>query len=194
MKKINVTGLKANAPMPQMLRERAEILREYNKQHGRTGARCYNVDFPVAGGWGYTQEDACVFDFGDEYAEFPPATRRSMMESDSISLENLFIERRVYEEIIYAPISGTPDLHCLKIKKMGQSLINGENGHTYEKIDYQVSGFLLEDFKFLCAEYERCKAMNDMEGLRRHQEMVNKRIVVYDTVCWFDISCNCGME
>lgn len=190
MIKINVTGLNAYAPMPQMLRERAEAIRERNRRLGRRPqSKCYATDFPVTGGWGYTQEDACVFDFGDEYAGFPPKTRRSMMESDSISLQNLFIERRVYEEIIHSPLPGTIDLCSLRIKNVCQVLVQGENGRTYDRIDFQVRGFLQRDLDWLEANYEECRANNDIEGIERNIAMANERTHFYDSVCWFDISC-----
>lgn len=189
MKKITIMGLNAYAPMPQMLRERAVAVREVNRQLGRSSVPCYEVDFTVSGGWGYTQEDACVFDFGDEYSDLPIEIRRTVMDDSSVRLQRLFFERRVYEEIIHSPLPGTPDLHCLKWQKIRQSLIHGEDGRVYDRIDYLVSGFLEEDLCFLKTDHEECLAKDDEEGIKRNLKMADERIVKYDSVCWFDISC-----
>ena len=189
MKRISVTGLHAYAPMPQMLRERAAAVREADHRLGRSSVPCYEVDFPVSGGWGYTQEDACVFDFGDEFSDVPTEIRWSLMDDRSVSLQRLFFERHVYEEIIHSPLPDTPDLHCLKWQKIKQSLIHGENGRVYDRIDYLVSGFLAEDLIFLRSDYEKCMTENDSEGIKRNLEMADERIVKYDSICWFDISC-----
>ena len=194
MRKISVIGLNATAAMPQMLRERAASVREIDKRLGREVPACYASDFPVIGGWGYTQEDACVFDFGDKFSEYPPKTRRSIMESESIYLQRLFFERRVYEEIIYHPLSGTPDLHCLKWKKTRQALVHGNNNRTYDRVNFQVYGFLKDDLDFLKADYIKCMKNNDFAGMEKNQKMADERIVIYDSVCWFDISCYWNIE
>ena len=193
MKQINVTGLNAYAPMPQMLWDRAAAIREADRQLGRSPVPCYEVDFPVHGGWGYTQEDACVFDFGDEYSYLPLDVQRSVMEGRSIRLQRLFFERRVYEEIIHCPLPGTPDLRCLKWQKGRQALVRDNNGHAYDRVDFQVRGFLAEDLEFLKSDYEKRVAENDREGIERNLRMADERLVVYDTVCWFDISCYMNM-
>ena len=192
MRPINVLGLNAYAPMPQMLRERGIIVCKAYRNRGEKPPKCYAVDFPVTGGWGYTQEDACIFEFGKDYhPDLEPKSRRSLMESDIISLEHLFVERRVYAEILLYPLPGLPKLGYggLVHKWRRQALVEAEDGRVFDKIEYHVGGYTEEEYGLLQEEFEKCNNSEDKEAMARFNKLSAEKEIVYDTVCWFDISC-----
>lgn len=56
-------------------------------------AEDFKLDLPIKGGWGYSLEDACVIDKNDSSVN--PA-----IPFDGISIEYVFVEKRLYEEMI----------------------------------------------------------------------------------------------
>ena len=53
----------------------------------------FKIDLPISGYWGYNLESACVIDKND------PAVSKGMP-FDGIGIEYIFVEKRIYEEMI----------------------------------------------------------------------------------------------
>lgn len=53
----------------------------------------YKLDLPIKGGWGYSLDDACIIDSDDP-------SINSNIPFDGVSLEYVFVEKRLYEEMI----------------------------------------------------------------------------------------------
>jgi len=188
MKQIQVNGLVKVKPMSEMLAERSALVRSMPRAPDDKLEECYAMDFPVRGGWGYTQEDACVFDFGNKFDGCSEERRMSLAEGIGVHCEYLFFERRVYEEIIHHPLPDTPDLHCLRWERARQALIHGEDGRRYDKLEFKVTGFLEDDLEFLKRDAAECMSRNDIDGIRRNREMALERMYFYNSVCWFDVT------
>ena len=52
-------------------------------------------DLPIRGGWGYTKEDACIIDKND-----PIIDPDSPIPFYGVGYEKIFVERRIYLELI----------------------------------------------------------------------------------------------
>ena len=53
----------------------------------------FRIDLPITGGWGYDFDSACIIDKSD------PAVLNGIP-FDGISIEYIFVEKRIYEEMI----------------------------------------------------------------------------------------------
>lgn len=63
----------------------------------------FQIDLPISGGWGYDIQSACVID------KYDPTVNKEMP-FDGISIEYIFVEKRIYEEMIIfrEPHGNTP--------------------------------------------------------------------------------------
>ena len=48
---------------------------------------------PIRGGWGYSQEDACIIEKNDPLVD-------PSLPFDGVGVEYVFVEKRIYEEMI----------------------------------------------------------------------------------------------
>ena len=167
---IEAPRVECQYPMVQVIAEGNNAVRQNAAKQGRSCSPVYATDYPISGGWGYTQDDACVIKMKGKMSD------RSLLlsERDGYTVENLFIERRIYEEIISYPAPDTPDLHGLRWKVEKQSLHTIGN-RNFDEITVTVSGYLFEDFKSLRTDWKA-------------QMMANSRQIYYSTTYWFDVT------
>ena len=83
--------------------------------------------WPVSGGWGYSQEDAVVVELDDE--------------GDGVHLEYQFLEARCYLEAMKFNSKGVK-LDVLQIERKMQKLVFGEGGKSYDKLTMEVTATL----------------------------------------------------
>jgi hypothetical protein len=92
----------------------------------------YKIDLPISGGWGYGFDTACVIDKNDP-------TVNKVLPFDGIGIERIFVEKRIYEEMIifraddekYAGIRWNQQLQQTKFI---------DNKH-FDVLKYSVEGF-----------------------------------------------------
>lgn len=149
---------------------------------GRKLPPVFAEDYPISGGWGYSLADACIIEMKGKMSDrsIPP------WERDGYSVERLFVERRIYEEVIFRPAVGTPDLENLRWKLLSQRLISN-NGRHYDCLRFRVTGFLHDDLEFLKADYNACRDRDDEAGMARNLKMAEEKTIGYETEYWFDI-------
>lgn len=130
--------------------------------------------WPISGGWGYTEEDAVVIE--------------AQNESEGIGLEYKFLEYRSYEEgIIFRPKG--QQLAGFRFSRVSQSLCSGKNGRHYDKVVVKVSAYKEEDFDQLRNEWISNKGFaDDEQGLLAHIEKADSLMITYEVVGWFDIT------
>lgn len=158
-------------------------------QHNREAPECGIDTNPVFqskhynhfyGGWGYTPNAPCVIlvDWSSELAE----------DNFGIGFENLFLERRIYEELIFDKSESKPSMHCLRWGITNVS-VYVTNSRVFDCVRYTVTGYSKEDERRLA---EDCRAHdnyeNDPEGALRHLQLANSLRIGYSTECWFDIT------
>jgi hypothetical protein len=60
-----------------------------------------NGELPLGGGWGYTKDDAVIIDKND------PVVPEGLP-FDGVGIEYIFVEKRIYEELIIFRLLGEP--------------------------------------------------------------------------------------
>lgn len=99
---------------------------------------------PIQGGWGYSKEDACVIQKDDPLVD-------SNLPFDGIGIEYVFVEKRIYEEmIIFQPEGGKYSEIRWSLQK--QALVN-DGDRRYDHLVFEVTSFRDADWDALKAEF-----------------------------------------
>ena len=131
-------------------------------------------DWPISGGWGYTQENAVVVEADNEF--------------DGVGLEYKFLEYRSYEEAIIFRPKGSR-LAGFRFERVMQSLIHGDDGRSYDRVIMKVIAFNEADFDYLKNDWESHNAYDgDEDGKQKHLELADSKKIQYEVCGWFDIT------
>ncbi len=130
-------------------------------------------EWPISGGWGYTQDDAVVLEVDNE--------------GDGVALEYKFLQYRSFEEgIVFRPKGYR--LAGFRFAMRNQALCK-KDGKSYDRIIMTVSAYTEEDFEFLKNDFEGNDGyINDPDGFKRHQELAQSKRISYEVTGWFDIT------
>lgn len=130
--------------------------------------------WPISGGWGYSQQDAVVIELGNSI--------------EGVNFEYKFLEYRTYEEAIIFRPKGQR-LAGIHLETIGQSLVCGQDGKKYDNVEMKVSAFLESDFEYLKNDWEQHDGYAaDEEGKLRHLQLAESKRIEYKITGWFDIS------
>lgn len=134
----------------------------------------------IKGGWGYEIEDATVV------LEFDPEINPDHRFS-GVSIENVFIQKRIWEELTFARPEG--ERYCgIRHGKVWQSLEVGRAGY-YDRILVDVTAFREQDWEALKADWEAHDGYkDDPEGRTRHEAWHNSRQIRFQEEFWFNIN------
>ena len=131
-------------------------------------------EWPISGGWGYTEKDAVVLEIDNE--------------GDGVNLEYKFLQYRTFEECIIFWPKGR-QLAGLRFETLRQSLVGGENGKLYDCVTQRVQAFMESDFDFLKRDWETHDAYKgDIEGRMKHLALAASKRISFEITGWFDIS------
>ena len=131
-------------------------------------------EWPISGGWGYTEKDAVVLEIDNE--------------GDGVNLEYKFLQYRTFEECIIFRPKGR-QLAGLRFETLRQSLVGGENGKLYDCVTQRVQAFMESDFDFLKRDWEMHDAYKgDIEGRMKHLALAASKRISFEITGWFDIS------
>ena len=101
-------------------------------------------ELPIRGGWGYSLEDAVVIDKNDPVVP-------SGMPFDGVEIEYVFVEKRIYEELI---IFRPPEERFAGIKwNLLKQRLTHRNGRSYDVLSCEVTAFPVRDWEELKAEW-----------------------------------------
>lgn len=137
-------------------------------------------EIPVSGGWGYTVEDAVVFDKND-----PLIPKDHPF--DFYSLEYVFVEKRIYEELIVLR-SDADRYSGIKWKLLSQTLRMIAD-RKYDVLKFEVTAFRDRDWEELKAEWEGPNG-HESKGfdIAAHMRKRESLMTCYTTEYWFDIT------
>ena len=148
-----------------------EILERHNPSMG---------NIPISGGWGYTQEDCVIINKND------PSVNQSMP-FFGVDYEYLFVEKRIYEELIIFREPGQK-FHGIKWEMLEQNLIFKDD-RQYDHLHYLVRGHIDKDWDYLHKIFEdNNKFIDDPEGFEKHLKENEELLSCYETDYWFDIT------
>jgi hypothetical protein len=137
-------------------------------------------ELPIRGGWGYTKEDACIIDKNDPIVDpsvpFP-----------GISIEYIFVEKRIYEEMIILRPKGDK-FSSIKWKLIKQMLIE-ESDRAFDKLIFEITAFRDEDWIELKREYEGPQGYGHPDfNHEAHEKKRQEKMVRFKREFWFDIT------
>ena len=137
----------------------------------------YKIDLPISGGWGYDIESACIIDKNDPTVD-------KTIPFDGISIEYVFVEKRIYEEmIIFRGISDK--FWGIRWDLEEQRLIKVDN-RSYDILIFDVVGFSEEIWNELTSRFDTIKAneqwdlMEDLNAYRESKAFKFKREFYFD--------------
>lgn len=130
--------------------------------------------WPISGGWGYSMDDAVVVELGDELS--------------GVDIEYVFLRARTFEEAVKFRPQGQ-QLGGFQFETKMQSLLNGDNGKSYDLIVMSVTALLQSDFEYLRNEWKSHNAYKDDEvGKAMFLQLFESKKIRYEVGCFFDIT------
>jgi hypothetical protein len=144
--------------------------------------RSLGEPLPITGGWGYGQGDACVIGCGKHKIEeeFP---------LDYVQIEYLFVEKRIYEEMIIFRSAGQR-FAGITWTLQDQHLIR-DAASVFDKLVFTISALNELDWANLRAEYEGAGGFGSPDFDEVAHEVKRREATVHFTRdFWFDIT-NC---
>jgi len=137
-------------------------------------------NLPISGGWGYSK-DACIIIDRDD----PTVSKE--MPFDGISVEYIFIEKRIYKELIVFRPKGY-QFSGIEWNLNEQRLESVKNRYL-DFLSFKVTAFPDDDWDYLKKAWETNNGFIDsLTDLTLHQKEREKRICYYNTEYWFDIT------
>lgn len=130
--------------------------------------------WPISGGWGYTEEDAVVIELDKT--------------DQGVGFEYEFVQFRTYLESIVLQPEGQK-LAKIQFKLDRQYLVCGKNGKFYDKVVSDVTAFLESDFEMLRLDWMNHNSYSDdPEGFQKHLELAKSKEIKFKVTTWFDIT------
>ena len=137
----------------------------------------YKIDLPISGGWGYDIESACIIDKNNPTVD-------KTIPFDGISIEYVFVEKRIYEEMII--FRGSSDKFWgIRWDLEEQRLIKVAN-RSFDILIFDVVGFSEEIWNELTTRFDSIKAseqwdlMKDLDAYRESKAFKFKREFYFD--------------
>lgn len=142
---------------------------------------------PIQGGWGYTQQDACIICKDDPLVD-------PDIPFYGVGIEYAFVEKRNYEELIIFQLEGKKH-SGIKSELQEQSLIYSDDVRKYDHLIFEMTCFTDADWEMLKTEWEDpngAKAQRfDFDAHDRKRHALMKR---YTRDFWFDITSFFGED
>jgi hypothetical protein len=137
-------------------------------------------ELPIRGGWGYTREDACIIDKNDPVVD-------PSLPFDGVGLEYLFVEKRIYEEMIIARREGD-EFSGIEWTLQEQNLID-DAGRKYERLLFDITAFHHNDWEELKSEFEGAQGCDHPDfDLEAHKKKRQNKMMRFTKEFWFDIT------
>lgn len=144
------------------------------------------AELPISGGWGYSKEDACIIDKND-------STVNASLSFNGVAIEYIFVEKRIYEEMIIFRPAGKK-YSGIKWKLRMQYLIRDAD-RTFDKLVFEVTAFNDNDWDELKAEFEGDQGYNSPSfDEQAHKIKRQEKMVLLTREFWFDITSFYGQE
>lgn len=163
--------------MEELLREPSQLLtRETPRQ---IIFEDFKIDLPITGGWGYDFETACVINKND-------STVNLNMPFDGVGIEYIFVEKRIYEEMI---IFRQPHERYSGIRWVleKQELIP-RDGKNYEKLIFNVLGFSDAIWDELTSRFEAIQKSGELEKMVELDAYRESKAYRFKREFYFDIT------
>jgi len=139
----------------------------------------FKIDLPIKGGWGYDFDSACIIDKND-------STVIKGMPFDGVGIEYVFVEKRIYEEMIifrethekYAGIRWNLDKQEL--------LFNNDKPH--DRLVFNVVGFTDAIWDEITSRFEEIQKSGKLELIAELDAYRESKALKFTREFYFDIS------
>lgn len=143
-------------------------------------------ELPIRGGWGYTKDDACIID------KYDPVVNPGIP-FDGVSIEYIFVEKRIYEEMIIFR-ADDEKFSGMRWKLIEQQCIN-DGGKTFDRLIFEVTAFPDKDWNELRDEYKVVNGGDHPDfDLTEHEKKRQEKMIRLTREFWFDITSFYGQE
>jgi hypothetical protein len=114
----------------------------------------FKIDLPISGYWGYNLESACVIDKND------PTVSKGMP-FDGVGIEYIFVEKRIYEEMIIFR-NDHEKYAGIRWDRQAQELLVRDD-KTYDKLTFNIVGFSDQVWDELTSRFEEIQKSGKVE-------------------------------
>ncbi len=137
-------------------------------------------ELPINGGWGVTQDDACIIDANDPVS-------RPAESFNAAEIQNIFVEKHIYLGlIVFAP----PEKKCSGIEwSLTEQRVVREKARVFECLHFEVTALLDKDWEELKTEWEGENGYgNESFDVEAHRAKRRERTISFQREFWFDIT------
>jgi hypothetical protein len=139
----------------------------------------FRIDLPISGGWGYDFDSACIIDKSD------PVVLNGIP-FDGISIEYIFVEKRIYEEMII--FRGDDEKYAgIRWDLEKQELIFDQD-KPYDKLIFNIVGFTDQVWDELTARFEEIQKNGKVELMSELDTYRQSKALRLTREFYFDIS------
>lgn len=139
-----------------------------------------NGGLPIRGGWGYTKLDACIIDKNDPLVD-------PSLPFDGVSVEYVFVEKRIYEEMIIFRPDGEK-FSGIRWNLEEQNLLH-EAERSFERFVFEITAFSENDWEELKAEFGGPQGYGTPSfDAEAHEKKRQEKMMHFTREFWFDIT------
>lgn len=143
----------------------------------------FKIDLPIAGGWGYDFDTACVINKND-------STINPNMPFDGVGIEYLFVEKRIYEEMIIFRQSHEK-YFGIRWDLEKQELISRDE-RCYDKLVFSVLGFSDAIWDEITSRFEKIQKSGELEKMIELDAYRESMAYRFKREFYFEIISLCG--
>ncbi len=143
----------------------------------------FKIDLPITGGWGYDFSTACVIDKTD------PSVN-SDMPFDGVGIEYIFVEKRIYEEMIIFR-NPTEKYSGIRWNLIKQELLS-HNSRQFDKLIFNIVGFSDTVWDELTSRFEEIQKTRELEKLNELDAYRESKAYRFKREFYFDITSFVG--
>jgi hypothetical protein len=139
----------------------------------------FKIDLPIMGGWGYDFDGACIIDKND-----PTASKG--MPFDGVGIEYVFVEKRVYEEMII--FRGDDEKFAGIRWDLDKQELLFNNDKPYDKLIFNLVGFTDAVWNELTGRFEEIQKSGKLELIDELNAYRESKAYRFTKEFYFDIS------
>lgn len=139
----------------------------------------FKIDLPIKGGWGYDFDSACIIDKND-------STVIKGMPFDGVGIEYIFVEKRIYEEMI---IFRKADEKYSGIKwNLDNQELLFNNDKPYDRLLFNIVGFTDAVWDELTSRFEEIQKSGKLELIDELNGYRESKALRFTREFYFDVS------
>jgi hypothetical protein len=163
--------------MENLLREPSQLIT--NESPRQIILEDFKIDLPITGGWGYDFSTACVIDKND------PSVN-SDMPFDGVGIEYIFVEKRIYEEMI---IFRNPNEKYAGIRwNLEKQELLSKDAKQYDRLVFNVMGFSDAVWDELTGRFQEIQKTRDLEKLNELDAYRESKAYQFKREFYFEIT------